>query len=95
MTITHLDEAAFAVAGGASRRGTGGMITKRQAAKTATAHGADTYILNDSDPAALYDLLDGVPSARIFAPHTPCLNFFKKGTDIFAASSYYIAADDT
>lgn len=78
MTITHLDEAAFAAAGDASRRGTGGMITKRQAAKTATAHGADTYILNGSDPAALYDLLDGVPvGTHICAAH-PLSEFFQK-----------------
>lgn len=78
MTITHLDEAAFAAADGASRRGTGGMITKRQAAKTATAHGADTYILNDSDLAALYDLLDGAPVVTHICAAHPLSEFFSK-----------------
>jgi len=40
-------------------RGMGGMITKLQAAKTATEAGIDTVILNGAVPENLYQLVDG------------------------------------
>ena len=53
-------ESVEAFAGGAgSRRGTGGMRTKLQAADLATAQGIDTYVINGSNPSLLYDLIEG------------------------------------
>jgi len=42
-----------------TRRGTGGMVTKLQAAKFATEAGIDTVILNGANPEDLYRLFDG------------------------------------
>lgn len=42
-----------------SAMGTGGMLTKLSAAKTATQAGIDTVVMNGADPADIYKLLDG------------------------------------
>ena len=48
------------LAGGAgSVVGTGGMVTKLEAAKIATEASCDMVIANGQDPAVLYDILDG------------------------------------
>ncbi|MGI6248032.1 MAG: glutamate 5-kinase [Acutalibacteraceae bacterium] len=52
------DILALAASAGTSR-GTGGMITKLQAAKLATEAGIDTVVMNGSDPEAIYELLEG------------------------------------
>ena len=58
--VPRVDEDIFSVASGAgTSRGTGGMVTKLQAAKTATSAGIEVCIMNGSDPENLYDLLDG------------------------------------
>ena len=58
--IEKLDDEVFALAGGsASNQGTGGMVTKLQAASIATAVGCDMVIANGSRPTNLYDILDG------------------------------------
>jgi len=65
--IDTIDESVYALAGGAgSRRGTGGMKTKLQAACLATAQGIDTIITNGQNPAALYDILAGKPVGTLF-----------------------------
>lgn len=65
--IEAIDECVYALAGGAgSRRGTGGMRTKLQAATLATANGIDTIIANGKNPQALYALLDGAPVGTRF-----------------------------
>ena len=65
--IETIDESVYASAGGAgSRRGTGGMRTKLQAAELATAQGIDTVITNGKNPAALYDILTGKPTGTLF-----------------------------
>ena len=49
-----------ALAGGsASKVGTGGMVTKIEAARIAAAAGTDMVIANGHDPAVLYDILEG------------------------------------
>ena len=49
-----------ALAGGsASSVGTGGMVTKIEAAKLATAAGTEMVIANGRDPSILYDVLEG------------------------------------
>ena len=45
--------------GAGSRLGTGGMTTKLNAAKIATAAGVDMVIANGKSPKLLYDILDG------------------------------------
>ncbi len=58
--IDRIDEQVFALAGGAgSRRGTGGMKTKLQAAQLATANGADVVITNGKRPEAIDAFLRG------------------------------------
>lgn len=46
-------------AGTGSNRGTGGMITKLQAADYATKRGVEVHIINGSNPENLYDVTDG------------------------------------
>jgi glutamate 5-kinase len=56
--ITTIDEKVQSLAGGAgSRRGTGGMKTKLQAAKLATIQGIDTIITNGKNPSVLYEIV--------------------------------------
>lgn len=65
--ITAIDEKMQALAGGAgSRRGTGGMKTKLQAAKLAAAQGIDTVVANGKRPSALYDILKGKNVGTLF-----------------------------
>ena len=50
----------FAAAeGSVSKLGTGGMVTKLQAAQIATAAGCDMVIANGMNPDILYDILEG------------------------------------
>lgn len=49
-----------------SRRGTGGMKTKLQAAKLATTQGIDTIITNGKDPSALYEIIKGGSVGTLF-----------------------------
>lgn len=65
--VEQIDEDIYRLAGGAgSRRGTGGMRTKLQAAKLATAQGIDVVITNGKRPAALYDLIKGGSAGTLF-----------------------------
>ena len=65
--VDHIDDALLAAAGGAgSRRGTGGMKTKLQAARLAAAQGIDTVILNGRRPDLLYDVVAGKPAGTRF-----------------------------
>lgn len=65
--INAIDEGVQSLAGGAgSRRGTGGMRTKLQAAKLATAQGIDTIITNGKNPSALYEIIKGNSVGTLF-----------------------------
>lgn len=65
--ITTIDEETASLAGGAgSRRGTGGMKTKLQAARLATLQGTDTIIMNGKNPSALYKLIRGESVGTLF-----------------------------
>lgn len=65
--IEKIDETVYALAGGAgSRRGTGGMKTKLQAAEVATAQGIDTVITNGKAPEALYEIVKGSRAGTLF-----------------------------
>ena len=65
--IERIDEATYALAGGAgSRRGTGGMRTKLQAADIATAQGIDVVIANGRNPRILFDIAAGQDVGTLF-----------------------------
>lgn len=65
--VETVDDAVFALAGGAgSRRGTGGMKTKLRAAKLAAFQGIDTVITNGKRPEALYDIVEGKSVGTLF-----------------------------
>ncbi len=58
--ITKLDDSILALAGGCgTKRGTGGMVTKLQAAKICMDCGCDMVIANGNNAINLYDILDG------------------------------------
>ena len=59
-TVTHLDENDKSLAGvSGSEQGTGGMITKLQAADICMSCGCDMVIANGNEPNNLYTILDG------------------------------------
>jgi glutamate 5-kinase len=65
--VYELDEGIMALGGEkGSALGTGGMATKLQAAKMCTGAGCDMIIANGSDPALLYDILEGKPVGTRF-----------------------------
>lgn len=69
--IEKIDEAVYALAGGAgSRRGTGGMKTKLRAAALATAQGIDTVITNGKAPEDLYEIVKGNKAGTLFVGKT-------------------------
>ena len=65
--IEEINDETYELAGGAgSRRGTGGMRTKLQAADLATAQSIDTWVINGSNPVILYDLMEGKQTGTCF-----------------------------
>ena len=69
--IEQMDESVYSLAGGAgSRRGTGGMKTKLQAAALAASQGTDTIIANGKKPEALYEIMKGNPVGTLFVGKT-------------------------
>lgn len=65
--IEKIDDSVYSLAGGAgSRRGTGGMKTKLQAAELATTNGTDTVITNGKHPEAIYELIKGGSVGTLF-----------------------------
>ena len=66
--IETIDESVYALAGGAgSRRGTGGMRTKLQAAELAASQGIETVITNGKHPESLYEIVNGKAVGTLFA----------------------------
>ena len=58
--IWSIDDSIMALAGGSNgTQGTGGMVTKLQAAKICMSCGCDMIIANGSKPTNLYDILEG------------------------------------
>jgi len=65
--IDAIDDSVYALAGGAgSRRGTGGMRTKLQAASLATSQGTNTIVTNGKRPEVLYDIIKGGRAGTLF-----------------------------
>lgn len=66
--VDEITDEVVSYAGGAgSERGTGGMLTKINAAKIATENGIPMIILNGENPRILYDILDGKHVGTYFA----------------------------
>ena len=66
--VEKIDEHIRSLAGGAgSKLGSGGMITKLNAAEIAMNAGIDMAILNGRNPSVLYDLLDGKQVGTVFS----------------------------
>ena len=60
-TVSAIDEALLSLAGAsASNQGTGGMVTKLQAAKICLDCGCEMIIANGARPENLYDIMDGM-----------------------------------
>ena len=58
--IQSVDDSVIALAGGSNgTQGTGGMVTKLQAARISLSCGCDMIIANGNTPTNLYDILDG------------------------------------
>jgi len=67
--VGKIDEKIYKMAGGAgSSMGTGGMLTKIQAAEKATAHGIETFIINGYQEQSFNYILEGVNPGTIFKP---------------------------
>ena len=67
--VDIIDDEVRALAGGAgSKRGTGGMVTKLNAAAIAMAAGIPAVIMHGARPERLYDLLEGRPVGTLFDP---------------------------
>ncbi|WP_026662701.1 glutamate 5-kinase [Butyrivibrio proteoclasticus] len=60
------DELKSVASGSGSNRGTGGMITKLEAADLATSHGIDVLITNGKNPERLYDIIDKKKVGTLF-----------------------------
>lgn len=65
--IDEITDELLSIAGGSgTSRGTGGMITKLTAAKTATNAGINMVIASGEDPEIIYDILDGKQAGTLF-----------------------------
>lgn len=63
----EIDDKLLALAGGSgSNLGTGGMVTKLEAAKICLGCNCDMIITNGNNPNALYDIVDGKPIGTTF-----------------------------
>lgn len=68
--IERIDESVYALAGGtASRLGTGGMVTKIEAAHTATRAGVTTIVASGAEPDVLARLISGEKIGTRFHPN--------------------------
>lgn len=65
--VNEINDDIRKLAGGAgSKLGTGGMITKFNAAEITMEHGIEMVIVNGRDPANLYKIYDGIPVGTKF-----------------------------
>ena len=65
--VNRVDETLTELAGGSgSSQGTGGMVTKLQAAKICLSCGCDMVIANGNEPENLYRILDGCQVGTLF-----------------------------
>lgn len=68
--VPEIDDSLYEIAGGAgSDYGTGGMLTKIQAARIATDSGCDMIIANGQDFRVIHDIVEGEPVGTLFLAH--------------------------
>ena len=69
--VTKINKSILDMAAGTgSNRGTGGMITKLQAADYATKRGIEVHVINGSNPKIIYDIFEGkTPGTKFLAQH--------------------------
>ena len=66
--VSQINDEILSLAGvSGSNLGTGGMVTKLQAAKICLSSGCDMVITNGNRPAVLYDIVDGKQVGTIFS----------------------------
>lgn len=66
-TVEKIDETILSCAGGAGTdRGTGGSLTKLNAANIVCSHGIPMFIINGENPDILYDMLEGRAAGTYF-----------------------------
>ena len=65
-TVYDIDEVRDVAGGAGTSRGTGGMVTKLEAAERATNAGIHMIIANGNNVDSLYDILDGKPVGTLF-----------------------------
>ena len=68
--VTKINKSILDMAAGTgSNRGTGGMITKLQAADYATKRGIEVHVMNGTDPKTIYDIFEGKTPGTKFLAH--------------------------
>lgn len=94
--ISDINADIFAMADGAtSAVGTGGMITKVEAAQKATLHGIDTYIVNGFTESSFTKLLNGQnPGTRFSSAPSPMKEHIHWMTHTSTAQGEVIVEDD-
>lgn len=77
--VSEIDNQISKMAGGAgSELGTGGMLTKLEAAKMATAAGASMVLMNGRNPAKIQSIFEGTPDGTVFMSSQPPVNSRKR-----------------
>ncbi len=77
--VTEIDAKIFKMAGGAgSEFGTGGMLTKLEAAKMATAAGTAMVLMNGQNPMKIQSVFQGKSVGTIFLSGQPLVNSRKR-----------------
>ena len=92
--VRAIDDAIYALAGGSSMRGTGGMQTKIQAADLATRGGAAVVIASGGAPNAILRVLAGEPIGTRFPPIASRLESRKRWVLAETARHSRVVADD-
>ncbi|HBF37702.1 MAG TPA: glutamate 5-kinase [Firmicutes bacterium] len=77
--VNEIDAKILKMAGGAgSEFGTGGMLTKLEAAKMATAAGTTMILMNGQNPANIQNIFQGNPVGTVFLSTQPLVNSRKR-----------------
>lgn len=77
-TVTNIDAMAVVAGGAGSARGTGGMITKFQAARIASRSGIPMIVASGSRDGVIHSVVDGESVGTLFVPETDRLSSRKQ-----------------
>lgn len=64
--VENIDDVSASAGGAGTKRGTGGMVTKLEAARRATNAGINMIIANGNNISSLYDIIDGKEVGTLF-----------------------------